>query len=56
VRAVLHQPLYLSDRADQQWSRHVAANLNITAPEKAHRVVAVDEVKRVQGRGAPSRP
>jgi sugar phosphate isomerase/epimerase len=46
VRAVLHQPVYLSDRADSQWSRHVAANLNIIAPEKAHRIAAVDEVKR----------
>jgi len=46
VRAVLHQPIYLSDRADSQWSRHVAANLNIISPEKAHRILAVDEVKR----------
>jgi sugar phosphate isomerase/epimerase len=46
VRAVLHQPLYLSDRADAQWSRHVAANLNIISPEKAQRIAAMDEVKR----------
>jgi sugar phosphate isomerase/epimerase len=46
VRAVLHQPIYLTDRADTQWSRHVAANLNLIAPEKTHRVAAMDEVKR----------
>jgi sugar phosphate isomerase/epimerase len=46
VRAVLHQPLYLSDRADAQWSRHVAANLNIVSAEKAQRIAAMDEVKR----------
>jgi sugar phosphate isomerase/epimerase len=46
VRAVLHQPIYLSDRADTQWSRHVAANLNLIAPEKSHRIAAMDEVKR----------
>ena len=45
VRAVLHQPIYLSDRADTQWSRHVAANLNLIAPEKSHRIAAMDEVK-----------
>jgi len=46
VRAILHQPIYLSDRADAQWSRHVAANLNLIAPEKTHRIAAMDEVKR----------
>ncbi len=46
VRAVLHQPIYLSDRADAQWSRHVAANLNLIASEKSHRIAAMDEVKR----------
>ena len=46
VRAVLHQPIYLSDRADAQWSRHVAPNLNLIAPEKSHRIAAMDEVKR----------
>ena len=46
VRAVLHQPIYISDRADAQWSRHVAANLNLIAPEKSHRIAAMDEVKR----------
>jgi sugar phosphate isomerase/epimerase len=46
VRAVLHQPIYITDRADTQWSRHVAANLDLIAPEKTHRIAAMDEVKR----------
>ncbi len=46
VRAVLHQPIYISDRADSQWSRHVTPNLNLLAPEKSHRIAAMDEVKR----------
>jgi sugar phosphate isomerase/epimerase len=46
VRAVLHQPIYITDRADTQWSRHVAANLNLIAIEKTHRIAAMDEVKR----------
>jgi sugar phosphate isomerase/epimerase len=46
VRAVLHQPIYITDRADTQWSRHVAPNLNLIAPEKSHRIAAMDEVKR----------
>jgi sugar phosphate isomerase/epimerase len=46
VRAVLHQPIYITDRADTQWSRHVAPNLNLIAPEKSHRISAMDEVKR----------
>jgi sugar phosphate isomerase/epimerase len=46
VRAVLHQPIYVTDRADTQWSRHVAPNLNLIAPEKSHRIAAMDEVKR----------
>jgi sugar phosphate isomerase/epimerase len=44
--ATLHQPIYLTDRADTQWSRHVAANLNLIDPEKSHRIAAMDEVKR----------
>ena len=44
--ATLHQPIYLSDRADAQWSRHVAPNLNLIDPEKSHRINAMDEVKR----------
>jgi sugar phosphate isomerase/epimerase len=46
VRAVLHQPIYITDRADTQWSRHVAPNLDLIAPEKTHRIAAMDEVKR----------
>jgi sugar phosphate isomerase/epimerase len=46
VRAVLHQPIYITDRADTQWSRHVAPNLNLISPEKTHRIAAMDEVKR----------
>jgi sugar phosphate isomerase/epimerase len=46
VAATLHQPLYISDRADTQWSRHVAPNLNLIDPEKSRRIAAMDEVKR----------
>jgi sugar phosphate isomerase/epimerase len=46
VGATLHQPLYISDRADAQWSRHVAPNLNLIDPEKSRRIAAMDEVKR----------
>jgi sugar phosphate isomerase/epimerase len=46
VRGVLHQPVYITDRADTQWSRHVAPNLNLIAPEKFRRIAAMDEVKR----------
>jgi sugar phosphate isomerase/epimerase len=46
VGATLHQPLYISDRADAQWSRHVAPNLNLIDPEKSSRIAAMDEVKR----------
>lgn len=46
VDAVLHQPVYVSDRADAQWSRHVAANLNLIALQKMYRIAAMDEVKR----------
>jgi len=42
----LHQPLYLTDRADTQWSRHVSPNLSLIDPEKARRIDAMDEVKR----------
>ena len=44
--ATLHQPIYVTDRADTQWSRHVAPNLNLIDPEKSHRISAMDEVKR----------
>jgi sugar phosphate isomerase/epimerase len=46
VGCTLHQPLYISDRADAQWSRHVAPNLNLIDPEKSRRIAAMDEVKR----------
>jgi sugar phosphate isomerase/epimerase len=46
VRAVLHQPIYITDRADTQWSRHVAPNLNLIALEKTQRIAAMDECKR----------
>jgi sugar phosphate isomerase/epimerase len=46
VGATLHQPLYIADRADTQWSRHVAPNLNLIDPEKSRRIAAMDEVKR----------
>jgi sugar phosphate isomerase/epimerase len=46
VRAVLHQPLYISDRADAQWSRHVAPNLNLISERKSGRIASMDEVKR----------
>jgi len=46
VHAVMHQPVYISDRADAQWSRHVAPNLDLLAPEKSRRIAAMDEVKR----------
>src|SRR5271168_3817415 len=46
VGATLHQPLYLSDRADAQWSRHVAPKLKLIDPEKSRRISAMDEVKR----------
>jgi sugar phosphate isomerase/epimerase len=46
VRAVLRQPIYITDRADTQWSRHVAPNLDLIALEKTHRIAAMDEVKR----------
>ena len=38
VAATLHQPIYTSDRADAQWSRHVAPNLNLIDPEKSRRI------------------
>ena len=46
VHAVMHQPIYISDRADAQWSRHVAPNLDLLAPVKSQRIAAMDEVKR----------
>jgi sugar phosphate isomerase/epimerase len=46
VRAVLHQPVYISDRADAQWSRHVAPNLDLISDRKSVRIASMDEVKR----------
>jgi len=46
VAATLHQPIYTSDRADAQWSRHAAPTLNLIDPEKSRRIDAMDEVKR----------
>jgi sugar phosphate isomerase/epimerase len=53
VRPVLHQPIYLPDRGraalsgeTQQWSRHVAPNLDLISRDKGHRIAAMDEVKR----------
>jgi len=46
VRAVLHQPIYLTDRADTQWSRHVAPNLDLISDRKPLRIDSMDEVKR----------
>jgi sugar phosphate isomerase/epimerase len=46
VRAVLHQPIYLTDRADTQWSRHVAPNLDLISDRKSLRIDSMDEVKR----------
>ncbi len=43
VRPSLHQPLY----PDAQWSRHVAPTLDLIDPDKAHRIAAMDEIKRV---------
>jgi sugar phosphate isomerase/epimerase len=53
VRPVLHQPVYLPDRGraglvvdEDQWSRHVAPNLDLISRDKGHRIAAMDEVKR----------
>jgi sugar phosphate isomerase/epimerase len=53
VRAVLHQPIYISEGGREftsadaaQWSRHVAPNLDLIALEKSRRIAAMDEVKR----------
>jgi sugar phosphate isomerase/epimerase len=53
VRAVLHQPVYITDSGrafsqsdSAQWSRHVAPNLNLISERKQARIAAMDEVKR----------
>lgn len=43
VQPSLHQPLY----ADAQWSRHVAPTLDLIDSDKLHRILAMDEIKRV---------
>ena len=45
VRATLHQPIFTREQSDN-WSRHVPATLSLIAPEKTHRIDAMDEVKR----------
>jgi len=45
VTATLHQPIHTRDQAEN-WSRHVSATLSLIAPEKTHRIDAMDEVKR----------
>ncbi len=43
--ATLHQPIFTREQSEN-WSRHVAATLSLIAPEKTHRIDAMDEVKR----------
>ncbi len=45
-RATLHQPIYDGITAPSQWSRHVAATLNLIDAQKSRRIEAMDEVKR----------
>ncbi|MDE1178501.1 MAG: sugar phosphate isomerase/epimerase [Edaphobacter sp.] len=45
INATLHQPIHTREQAEN-WSRHVSATLNLIAPEKTHRIDAMDEVKR----------
>ncbi|SNT28305.1 Sugar phosphate isomerase/epimerase [Granulicella rosea] len=40
--ATLHQPL----TTETTWSRHAGPNVNLIAPEKTHRIEAMDEIKR----------
>ncbi len=40
--ATLHQPL----TTEATWSRHAGPNVNLIAPEKTHRIEAMDEIKR----------
>src|ERR1700678_3549900 len=46
ARAAPPRPLYISDRADAQWARHVAPNLNLISERKSGRIASMDEVKR----------
>ena len=43
--ATLHQPIFTREQSEN-WSRHVSATLSLIAPEKTHRIDAMDEVKR----------
>jgi sugar phosphate isomerase/epimerase len=45
VAATLHQPIYMREHSES-WSRHVEPTLSLIAPEKTHRIEAMDEVKR----------
>lgn len=45
VGATLHQPIYTGEQSEN-WSRHVSPTLSLIAPEKTHRIDAMDEVKR----------
>lgn len=45
VAATLHQPIYTREQSEN-WSRHVGPTLSLIAPEKTHRIEAMDEVKR----------
>src|ERR1700712_3356259 len=42
TRATLHQPL----TTEPFWSRHYGPTVNLIAPEKTHRIDAMDEIKR----------
>ena len=45
IAATLHQPIYITDRADALVPPR-SANLNLIIPEKSHRIYTMDEVKR----------
>jgi sugar phosphate isomerase/epimerase len=45
VAATLHQPIFTREQSEN-WSRHVSPTLSLIAPEKTHRIEAMDEVKR----------
>lgn len=45
IDATLHQPIHTREQSES-WSRHVSASLSLIAPEKTHRIDAMDEVKR----------
>lgn len=45
LTATLHQPIFTREQSEN-WSRHVTPTLSLIALEKAHRIEAMDEVKR----------